>query len=148
MGDGLILETTFLIDLEREHAVRTSARKGKGARRRQTLEPAHRFLASRSEERLYLTVTTAGELASGVAPEERSRWEGLIGSFGMLHIDLDVCWAYGRAYRYLADNGLLIDSNDLWIAATAVTNDLPLVTRNQRHFARVPGLRVVSYITG
>jgi alpha-L-fucosidase 2 len=52
---------------------------------------------------------------------------------------------YGRAYRYLEANGLLIGGNDLWIAATALAHELPVVTRNAAHFGRVPGLEVLSY---
>ncbi len=33
--------------------------------------------------------------------------------------------------------------NDLWIAAVALENDTPLVTRNRRHFDAVSGLRIV-----
>ncbi len=63
----------------------------------------------------------------------------------MLPVDLDVCWEYGHAFRYLWENGALIGSNDLWIAATALANKLPLVTRNDRHFLRVPGLQTLRY---
>jgi len=36
-----------------------------------------------------------------------------------------------------------IGQNDLWIAATACAHDLPLVTRNQRHFGEIPGLKII-----
>lgn len=36
-----------------------------------------------------------------------------------------------------------IGQNDLWIAAVALGNDKPLVTRNQRHFHAVAGLRMI-----
>jgi len=35
-----------------------------------------------------------------------------------------------------------IGQNDLWIAATALTMDRPLLTRNLRHFGEMEGLRV------
>lgn len=35
-----------------------------------------------------------------------------------------------------------IGQNDLWIAATALSLRLPLVTRNRRHFHRMEGLRL------
>jgi predicted nucleic acid-binding protein len=38
-----------------------------------------------------------------------------------------------------------VDTMDLLIAAAAVLEEAPLVTRNTRHFAKVPGLRVVGY---
>ena len=40
----------------------------------------------------------------------------------------------------LRRDGNLIGDMDLLIASTAIENDLTLVTRNQRHFDRVPGL--------
>ena len=38
--------------------------------------------------------------------------------------------------------GQLITDMDLLIAATALANSLTLVTRNIRHFARIPGLEL------
>jgi predicted nucleic acid-binding protein len=35
-----------------------------------------------------------------------------------------------------------IGQNDLWIAATALSQALPLVTRNRRHFDKINGLRL------
>ena len=56
-----------------------------------------------------------------------------------------MCWEYGKAFRYLRANGLLIGADDLWIAAAALAFDKALVTRNARDFQRVPGLAVLSY---
>jgi predicted nucleic acid-binding protein len=132
VGDGLILETTFLIDLERE-------------RRRGERGPAHRFLAASPETRLWLAVPTLGEIAAGLDEGARGAWESFVAPFGTLDIDLEACWIYGRTFRYLSDNGLLIGSNDLWIAAIALSRRFPLVMRNVHHFGRVPGLTVLHY---
>lgn len=79
---------------------------------------------------------------------DRVRWESFIAPFHVLAIDRDVCWHYGDAYRYLQANGLLIGANDLWIAAAGLAYGTAVVTRDAEHFARVPGLRVVSYPDG
>ena len=34
-------------------------------------------------------------------------------------------------------------SNDLWICATAIHYDAPLMTNNTKHFTNVPGLQLV-----
>ncbi len=35
-----------------------------------------------------------------------------------------------------------IGQNDLWIAAVAINSNLPLVTRNLRHFGKIEGLKI------
>jgi predicted nucleic acid-binding protein len=129
---ALILETTFLIDLERE-----AGREAPGA--------AHALLARHAQHRLYLTPTIAGELAAGASMADRARWEGFLAPFHMLALSRDVCWQYGNVFRYLQANGLLIGANDLWIAAAGLAYGIPVVSRNSRHFERVPGLEVVGY---
>ncbi|MEE8585180.1 MAG: type II toxin-antitoxin system VapC family toxin [Acidobacteriota bacterium] len=132
MERSLILETTFLVDLERELIKETE-----GA--------ANWFLERHLQHQLYLTFTIAGELAAGPTLVKRQGWEDFLAPFRILPMSKDVCWEYGKTYRYLRDNGMLIGSNDIWIAATALAYSLPLVTANRRHFRRVPGLAVESY---
>ncbi len=132
MADKLIVETTFLIDLERELAYG-----GEG--------PAQGFLSAHPTSHLHITFTVAGELAAGVSLNDRAKWEQFIAPFRVLPYTQDVCWEYGKAFRFLQANGLLIAANDLWIAATAIAHSMPLVTRDERHFQRVPGLEVLSY---
>ena len=132
MGDALILETTFLIDLERETARRTPA-------------AAHELLTRHAGQRLHITPTIAGELAAGSSLADRARWESFVAPFHVLALDRDACWEYGNAFRYLQANGLLIGANDLWIAAAGLAYRMPVVSRNTRHFSRVPGLEVIGY---
>jgi predicted nucleic acid-binding protein len=129
---SLILETTFLVDLEREVHRRENG-------------PAHRFLDENPEQSLYLTFTISGELAAGRSHGSRSDWESFIAPFHVLPCTEDVCWQYGRLYRHLRDIGLVIGTNDLWIAATALAFEMPVVTANEKHYRRVPDLSVVTY---
>jgi predicted nucleic acid-binding protein len=132
VGRSLILETTYLIDLERE------ARRG---------EPglAHALLAREESSTLYLTFTVAGELAAGKSLGQREAWQRFLLPFHVLESSPDVSWRYGELYRYLAKNGMLIGTNALWIASTALAYGMPLVTGNEAHFSRVPDLEVVEY---
>lgn len=132
MGRALILETTFLVDLEREH------HRGKpGA--------AVSFLEVNPDARLYLPFIVAGELAAGPSMRDRPRWEGFLAPLYVLPSTADVSWHYGRAARHLHDTGAMIGANDLWIAATGLAYGMPVVTRNAKHFLRVPGLEVMDY---
>lgn len=132
MGGGLILETTFLIDLERELHAGVPG-------------PAQVFLGKNAARTLFITFTIAGELASGRTPADRARWERSLEPFEILQSSPDVSWEFGRLHRFLRNNGLLIGTNDLWIAATALVYEKSLVTRNVRGFGRVPGLDVLTY---
>jgi tRNA(fMet)-specific endonuclease VapC len=132
VGRSLILETSFLIDLEREHL-------------RGAPGPAIAFLEANGDARLYLPFIVAGELAAGPSLADRDRWEAFLAPFYVLSPSPDVSWEYGCAYRYLRENGRPIGGNDLWIAATALAYRMPVVTRNVEHYRRVPGVVVEAY---
>lgn len=131
MERSLIIETTFLIDFERER------RSGEGA----TLA----FLKANPEYRLWITHTIAGELASGISLSAQKRWESFIQPFCILEWTPAVDWRYGQLYRYLKAQGRMIGVNDLWIAATALVYACPVVTANGEHYRRVPDLEVLTY---
>jgi predicted nucleic acid-binding protein len=132
MERALILETTFLMDLEREHTRGTPAR-------------AMAFLEAHPDANLYLPFVVPGELAAGLSMARREQWEAFIAPFYLLPHTADVSWEFGRTYRHLLGTGQLIGTNDLWIAATALAYDMPVVTANVEHFRRVPHLEVESY---
>ena len=127
-----ILDTSFLIDLEREH---NHGRPGR----------AISFLEARENARLYISFTIAGEIASGVSMSERNEWETFLGSFYLLPSTPEVSWEYGQIFQHLRKNGQLIGANDMWIAATALVHRIPVVTADITQFQRVPGLDVRSY---
>lgn len=92
MGRSLILETSFLIDLEREHV-------------RGTPTGAVQFLERLEAARLCLPSIVAGELAAGVSMANRPRWEAFLAPFFLLPVTPDVAWEYGRASRHLRGVG-------------------------------------------
>ena len=132
MGSALILETTFLIDLERAHHAGTP-------------NGAIDYLERHEGARLYLPSIVAGELAAGASMSSREKWEAFLAPFFLLQVTPDIAWEYGRAYRHLRGVGQIIGANDLWIAATALAHRMPVVTRNVAHFSRVPHLEVEGY---
>lgn len=129
----MILDSTFLVDFEREA-------------RRSDIGPATRFLEHHADDPLMITFTIVGELAAGMTlGGDRSRWEDFIRPFNLLACTPDVAWEFGFIYRELKAAGTLIGANDLWIAATARTYRVPLVTRNDADFSRIGGITVFGY---
>lgn len=129
---GLILDSNFVITAERE------SRKG-------IIGRTDAFFALYPEETYYLPFSVTGELAAGDSAVPRSRWESLCKPYATLPWSKEVAWQYGEIYRALKARGRLIGSNDLWIAATALTHNLPLVTNDVDEFDRVQGLTVLPY---
>lgn len=54
---------------------------------------------------------------------------------------------YGELRWMLEKNGQKIGDMDMFIAATALEENLILVTGNTDHFSRIPGLRIENWIT-
>ena len=132
MGEALILDTSFLIDVEREHS------RGRPGR-------AFAFFEEHEDSRYYVTFTTAGELAAGKSLAKREVWEAFLAPFYMLPSTPEIAWEFGKAFRHLTKNRQMIGANDLWIAATAIAHAMPVVTADVAHFQRVPGLDVREY---
>ena len=125
----MLTDTTFWIDLAEERA------EGRGGR-------AHLFIARHPAETLQVSIVTWGELAAGVnTPQELDR---LLRRVRVLMLHRQVAWEAGRIERELAANGARLGENDNWIAATARTWGLSLLTRDAA-FRRVAKLRVMAY---
>ncbi len=131
MAGFVTLDTSFLVDLERER------RSGAG--------PAHRFLQGDPDAELGLSMVALGELIEGYGSADHPVLEAIRRTHRLLDVDEEVAAVYGRIARTLRSKGALIGANDLWIAATSIRHDAPLVTADVEHFRRVRGLRVVSY---
>jgi predicted nucleic acid-binding protein len=132
VGQSLVLDTSFLIDCERE------LERGRPGR-------AVAFLEANEEARLYLTFSVAGELAAGGSLSDRETWEKFLGAVLFVAIQPGRLLGIRQAFRHPEKNGQLIGANDLWIAATALAHQMPIVTANHKDFARVPGLDVRQY---
>ena len=53
---------------------------------------------------------------------------------------------YGNIRWHLESRGMKLDSMDLLIGATALQEDMILVTGNLRHFERIPALRLENWL--
>jgi len=128
----MLFDTTFLIDLQRE------ALRGAPA-------AAFRFLEAHPEAPVSISIITYGEMAEGFSAEEEDKFRDLMQPHRVVGLSEATAWRYGQLSRLLRQSGTPIGDNDLWIAATALEIDTELVTRDHRHFDRIPNLRLVTY---
>ena len=127
----MLFDTNFLIALQRER------RRERGA--------AHAFLEAHRGESVRISVTVAGEYGEGFESFDDPACIGLLRLFEILNLTEETTRRYSAITRELRSKGQLIDTNDLWIAASALEHGETLVTRNVDEFRRVPGLCVISF---
>lgn len=98
-------------------------------------------------EEILVPLIAAGEMFFGVhksmrVSANRSRLMAFLNSVSILPVDLQVTERYGQVKAQLRRLGKPIPENDIWIAATALRHNLPLVA-NHKHFDHVEGLVVI-----
>jgi len=89
---------------------------------------------------LVASEVTRFELLAGVKPDESDDVEAFADAVEWLVVDEDVSRRAGSLARTYRQSHSGIDDADYLIAATALEFDLPLLTRNVRHFPMLPGL--------
>jgi tRNA(fMet)-specific endonuclease VapC len=81
-----------------------------------------------------------GAVASQKPQENLARIRDLMTWASVLVCDDVTALYYGRIKASLRAKGRLIPDNDIWIAATAMQADLPLISRDE-HFQQVEDIR-------
>jgi len=128
----VLLDTCFVIDLQRELG---------GGRAR----GAQRFLRDHAGETPWISLITWTEFAEGYGEEREDPCRLFLSRFPLIVPDQSIAWKASRISRSLRASGAPIGDHDVWVAATAMIREMPLVTRNTRHFHRIPGLQLLPY---
>ena len=102
---------------------------------------------SLSDQRLAVSIVSYGELFEGAfgVPDpvaQLTRIRTFLEPFSAVSLSEPIMELFGRTRSHLRRSGMLIPDLDLLIAATAVYHDLILLTRNLRHFERIPELKI------
>lgn len=100
------------------------------------------------EGKLALSVISQGELLEGIygQPNEGERLEDLenfLTGTIILEVNEDVVKKFAQIRSNLRRKGQLIDNFDLLIAATAIVNNLVLITGNKKDFERIDDLMIL-----
>ena len=110
-----------------------------------------RRLAEEASQPKALSVVTYGELFFG-AMKSTARQANLAKVrrvaelFPVIEITRAIMETFGSVKAEMQQRGRGIDDFDLVIASSALVLGYTLVTNNERHFERVPGLRVANWM--
>lgn len=131
------LDTTFLVDTIRE------SRRGQDG-------PARQWLAGHRGEALGMSVFVQAEILVGAELHadpvaERRRVMAVCGNLAVVLPDDALAETYAGVHASLRRQGTPLATMDLLIACVALNAGAPLLTANQSHFSRIPGLRVLDY---
>jgi predicted nucleic acid-binding protein len=94
-----------------------------------------------------ISAVTDFEFSIGSTPQNRHFTEELLARFPVLSFDSACVKTASTIYRDLKAKNPLISLPDIFIAATAITHDLQLLTLNRKHFERVENLKLLPTAT-
>ncbi len=128
------LETTFLVDILRGN------------------EKAKSILESIDNENDIKAIATPSimELISGAIANPKIKGEkdkviNFINSFAIFDLNKESSILAGEIEAGLSQKGETIEPEDIMIAAICIKNKETLVTRNKKHFEKIPDLKIMSY---
>ena len=107
------------------------------------------WIAAHADAGLAISMVSVCEIYEGAyrAPDPAAHVVALrrfLLDFRRLTLTEAIADIFARERATLRRQGWLIPDMDLLIAATAMAHDLTLATRNTRHFARLPTLRLAT----
>lgn len=91
-----------------------------------------------------ISAVTKYEIYSGATPGQLAFWDSVLQAITVMPLDeaaVDTAVATNSALKKKRKQ---IDLADLFIAATAIANSLPLATLNRKHFDRIDTLELMD----
>ena len=99
------------------------------------------FLRALSKsERLFIATVTRLEVHAGMTPDERHATQKLLSRLGVYDLDRTIADKAGDLIAMSKKSGRVLGVPDAIIAATAIANNLTLVTLNPNDFKNITGL--------
>ena len=110
--------------------------------------PSQRLLESFEDQGTVLLTTSINsfEVLRGVSlhssPEKYERVSEFLSSFNSLVFDFTASKKAAEISQQLTSQGVIIDIGDIMIAAICISRGESLLTRNVKHFEKIPGLKL------
>jgi len=94
------------------------------------------------ENKLFLSAISKFEFLVGTKPAQIRQTEKIIEGFDILSFNSNAADVASDIAKKLKAKNKIIEFRDIFIAATAIANDIPLSTLNVKHFARIDDLEL------
>jgi tRNA(fMet)-specific endonuclease VapC len=91
-----------------------------------------------------ISAITKYELYSGATKSQITFWDSILALISVISFDEGCVDTAVQINAVLKQKRKQIDLADLFIAAKAMANNLPITTLNKKHFERIDGLSVVE----
>ena len=114
----------------------------------------HLAVKKNLEEHLYdpikLSVITLMELYYGAYKSQKvssnlAKIKALEGSLEIIPLGQEIVELFGLHKAKLEKAGTALDDFDLIIGSTCIANGYTIVTNNEKHFNKIPGVKVVNW---
>lgn len=89
-----------------------------------------------------ISTITKYEIYSGATIAQITFWDSILSSVSIISLDESCVDTAVQINKILQQKSKQIDMADLFIAATAMSNNLPIATLNKKHFDRIEGLQL------
>lgn len=100
--------------------------------------------------RLNISIITYYEILNGLLYRDAKRqligFKHFIQANTLLPLTQDATQIAAEIYAELRRTGQPIGHTDVLIAGIAIANNMPLVTNNTKHFARIPHLTLINWV--
>ncbi|MDB5155994.1 MAG: type toxin-antitoxin system VapC family toxin [Mucilaginibacter sp.] len=94
---------------------------------------------------LFISSVSLYELYMGATNKDKANdVKNITGDLSVLHFTDTVAEKAAQIYHQLRLSNQMIEFRDIFIAATCIVNEIPIVTLNKKHFKRIAGLKILS----
>lgn len=125
----ILLDTSILIDFYRKKDKSKSAL----------------FKISNNYTTFAVSIVTHYEIFIGAAPDQADFWNTFFKTLLIFPFNISTSEHAITTYNELKKTNKIIAVPDLFIAATAIEQKLPLATLNKKHFQRVKNLTLIEH---
>jgi len=101
-------------------------------------------------ELIEISIITYYEIISGLQAKNAFKQLEIFEAFSndnlVIPLTENSCKISGEIYSILKHKGEVVDDIDLLIAGIAIENEMVLVTNNEKHFQRIPDLKIENWV--